>query len=64
MTTEKDGQTVFAEFSISKMYKKQDANSYVLQVILKDEQGKYVFYASEDGSKRGMAQEWWNTITK
>ena len=63
-TVEKDGEKETLVYSIKKMYKKVSANEYELQIILRDEDGKYVFYATEDGSNHNYAQEWWNIITR
>lgn len=63
MTLRKNGQEEIAEYSISKMYKKISSSEYVLQILLKDEDGTYVFYASEDGSKHSMAESWWSAIS-
>ena len=52
------------EFNITKMYKKLSDSEYVLQVILRENENKYVFYASEDGRKHEEAQAWWNAITE
>ncbi|MBR6197269.1 MAG: hypothetical protein IKQ72_06675 [Bacteroidaceae bacterium] len=45
------------------MYKKISSSEYELQILLKDEDGTYVFYASEDGSKHSTAELWWNLIS-
>ena len=59
----KNGKEEIAEYSISKMYKKISSSEYELQILLKDEDGTYVFYASEDGSKHSTAELWWNLIS-
>ena len=62
-TAEKDGQETSNVYTVKKMYKKLSATEYELQIIVKDGDDTYTFYAAEDGSNHAYAEEWWNLIS-
>ena len=62
-TAEKDGQETSNVYTVKKMYKKLSATEYELQIIVKDGDDTYTFYAAEDGSNHAYAEEWWSLIS-